>query len=78
MKETTFENSYQTLAELPKKQIAKILDYYNPHFNFSVERGATSYKRYSKNELLVIATTHEIIDSLYLDRHLDILYIINK
>lgn len=44
---------------LSKKEIAIILDKSNPLYSFSKETGATSYKRYSKCELLALLSNSQ-------------------
>lgn len=45
---------------MTRKQIALKLDAYSPLHNFSAETGPTSYKRYTKAELLAICNMLKI------------------
>lgn len=49
-----------TCVGITKAEIAGQLDKNNPLFNFSAEAGLTSYRNYSRDELLLICLENNI------------------
>lgn len=56
----TLKELLPAVEGMTKKEIAIRLDAWNPLFNYSKEDGMTSYKRYTRNELLITAIKYGV------------------